>query len=728
MGSPSLRQFLQSLCCNSPWDYAVFWKFQEHQNEMLLVWDEGLFDFSRPMDPMEGMMSSFSLNSSYERLTSACASGTQNGSLSDCPIAVAMAEMSNTYYVVGKGLVGEAAYTECPSWIFVDNFMAGGLSSNVVSEYPEELLHQFVAGVKTMLLVPLIPHGVLQLGSLDVVQEDAGLVVRVKNKFCGQQLAACFSPFRAVRISPVQPTDLMSSYMENLGESCMGIFEIDEDHKVLGNFGMEGQHMTATNQLMSMFQDSHQIFSEDMAKIIGKETKSKINMDSVNLIDVAEPFNHEIWENSELELVKNLFGSSCLDEELACLSNFSGYSTSNLGNPVDKIMQSYSNNGIVESSFGVNDCQNESYGSGSQNLKFPSDCELHKALGQILLNHRDLNLSDDSAAASSIFKEDIINIDAPSACKYGTSYLNKTEHLMHAVIPKTNSISGDNSSNRESCSGESIMSSFMRLGSRQVEQGALTEDNQVKLSCVTSAFSRDKNSALKVSSSASSFGCMINALLEERPKKNGNVPIRSTKGSKFTDANKQRARSGENQKPRPRDRQLIQDRIKELRELVPNGTKCSIDGLLDRTIKHMQFLAHVTDQADKIGKHVVKKAWNQKDIKLPKVESNTQDGASWALEFENEQQTCPIIVKDLECPGHMLIEMLCNDHGRFLEIADVIHRLELTILKGAMEKRPDESAWAHFIVEASESFHRLDIFWPLMQLLQQNRTQISSKI
>nr|XP_027066328.1 transcription factor LHW-like [Coffea arabica] len=373
-------------------------------------------------------------------------------------------------------------------------------------------------------------------------------------------------------------------------------------------------------------------------------------MDSVNLIDVAEPFNHEIWENSELELVKNLFGSSCLDEELACLSNFSGYSTSNLGNPVDKIMQSYSNNGIVESSFGVNDCQNESYGSGSQNLKFPSDCELHKALGQILLNHRDLNLSDDSAAASSIFKEDIINIDAPSACKYGTSYLNKTR-ASHACR------------------------------SRQWNKGALTEDNQVKLSCVTSAFSRDKNSALKV-----------------RPKKNGNVPIRSTKGSKFTDANKQRARSGENQKPRPRDRQLIQDRIKELRELVPNGTKVS-EKLCVMTIKHMQFLARVTDQADKIGKHVVKKAWNQKDIKLPKVESNTQDGASWALEFENEQQTCPIIVKDLECPGHMLIEMLCNDHGRFLEIADVIHRLELTILKGAMEKRPDESAWAHFIVE-----------------------------
>ncbi|KAL8508375.1 hypothetical protein ACS0TY_018837 [Phlomoides rotata] len=55
-----------------------------------------------------------------------------------------------------------------------------------------------------------------------------------------------------------------------------------------------------------------------------------------------------------------------------------------------------------------------------------------------------------------------------------------------------------------------------------------------------------------------------------------------------------------NQNPRPRDRQLIQDRIKELRELVPNSEKCSIDGLLDKTIKHMQFLRSVTHQADKL--------------------------------------------------------------------------------------------------------------------------------
>ena len=47
--------------------------------------------------------------------------------------------------------------------------------------------------------------------------------------------------------------------------------------------------------------------------------------------------------------------------------------------------------------------------------------------------------------------------------------------------------------------------------------------------------------------------------------------------------NKKRARPGESCWPRPRDRQLIQDRIKELREPVPNGAKvssCNINVLI----------------------------------------------------------------------------------------------------------------------------------------------------
>lgn len=42
---------------------------------------------------------------------------------------------------------------------------------------------------------------------------------------------------------------------------------------------------------------------------------------------------------------------------------------------------------------------------------------------------------------------------------------------------------------------------------------------------------------------------------------------------------RKRARAGESTKPRPKDRQLIQDRVKELREIVPNGAKVDFNFL-----------------------------------------------------------------------------------------------------------------------------------------------------
>lgn len=94
--------------------------------------------------------------------------------------------------------------------------------------------------------------------------------------------------------------------------------------------------------------------------------------------------------------------------------------------------------------------------------------------------------------------------------------------------------------------------------------------------------------------------------------------------------------------------------------------------------------------------------------------------------------------------------MLCNEPSIFLEIAQVIRSLDLTILKGEVDSHGDNT-WARFVVEvevldylqtvqatncqkqspkflihfpfmqATKGFHRLDIFWPLMQILQCHR-------
>jgi len=114
------------------------------------------------------------------------------------------------------------------------------------------------------------------------------------------------------------------------------------------------------------------------------------------------------------------------------------------------------------------------------------------------------------------------------------------------------------------------------------------------------------------------------------------------------------------------------------------------------------------------------------------LKDNFEGGATWAYEVGSQSMVCPIIVEDLNHPRQMLVEvltdqfsiilyillpltiyfirylfnllawlfaqMLCEERGFFLEIADLIRGLGLTILKGVMEARNDK-IWARFSVE-----------------------------
>ncbi|KAJ6714284.1 TRANSCRIPTION FACTOR BHLH155-LIKE ISOFORM X1-RELATED [Salix viminalis] len=190
-----------------------------------------------------------------------------------------------------------------------------------------------------------------------------------------------------------------------------------------------------------------------------------------------------------------------------------------------------------------------------------------------------------------------------------------------------------------------------------------------------------------------------------------------TKSEELAKSTKKRARPGESTRPRPKDRQQIQDRIKELKQIIPDGAKCSIDALLDRTIKHMLFLQSVTKYAERLKQADEPKLIGQENRLLLKDNTTGSGGATWALEVADQSMVCPIIVEDLNQPGLMLIEMLCEDRGFFLETADVIKGFGLNILKGLMESR-ENKIWARFIVEAKVHITRVEVFWYLLQLLE----------
>ncbi|TQD96411.1 hypothetical protein C1H46_017906 [Malus baccata] len=201
------------------------------------------------------------------------------------------------------------------------------------------------------------------------------------------------------------------------------------------------------------------------------------------------------------------------------------------------------------------------------------------------------------------------------------------------------------------------------------------------------------------------------------------VQDKQQKAEEHTKNTRKRARPGESTRPRPKDRQQIQDRIKELRGIIPTGGKCSIDSLLDRTIKYMVFLQNVVKYADKLKQTHEPKLIGKENGVVLKDNGTKCGGNTWALAVEGQTVVCPIIVEDLDQPGQMLIEMLCEEQGFFLEIADIIRGFGLNILKGVIESREDK-IWARFIVEATRHVTRLDVFWSLVRLLQQTTTGV----
>ncbi|KAI4334179.1 hypothetical protein L6164_018899 [Bauhinia variegata] len=305
-----------------------------------------------------------------------------------------------------------------------------------------------------------------------------------------------------------------------------------------------------------------------------------------------------------------------------------------------------------------------------------------------------------------------------------------TDHLLDAVVSRAQSVvkqSSDDMSCRTTLtriSSASVPSTAYRQVMSDHVQGGLFDFPKTEgKTCATETSSLrsgcSKDDPGNCSQTTSIYGSQLSSWVENASnvKRENSV---STGYSKRPDevgkTNRKRLKPGENPRPRPKDRQMIQDRVKELREIVPNGAKCSIDALLERTIKHMLFLQSVTKHADKLKQTGESKIVSKEGGVL--LKDNFEGGATWAYEVGSQSMVCPIIVEDLNPPRQMLVEMLCEERGFFLELADLIRGLGLTILKGVMEARNDK-IWARFAVEANRDVTRMEIFMSLVRLLEQ---------
>nr|POE87668.1 transcription factor [Quercus suber] len=703
MGSYSEK--LRTLCLNTGWKYAVFWKFK-YRARMVLTWEDAYYDSHH--EQHDALANNYS-SKTQEKLP--------DGHYSHDPLGLAVAKMSYHVYSLGEGIVGQVAVTGKHQWIFADKHVTNSCLSY---EYCDGWQTQFSAGIRTIVVVSVAPHGVVQLGSLNKVNEDMKLVNHIRDVFLTLQDSSMEhipSPIQCsmknlLRLQHMSTNSLASEIipdgLRNLDKaidrerpdvwvSMFPYFGKDSDSsyafpphdfyqekavEVVNNHGGLELSTSGGDESAKFHSSKSKIVNLEHQKLVGVRvvddrkcagensgckdmgvcSESNANSfshnsatDSVNLYDVIVPADKVGVDFTYLS--SDLLDSAVCDRFK--LDGIGFYENGLLQKPESLEMK-------VHKDLDKLDFQTESSHMDILNtsLNFPAGCELQEVLGPAFLKKSD----------------------------YFDWQAEKTEDRTALAMPEGMSSSQLTSDSHPDHLLEAVVANVCQSGSD------IKRDD--KQHCLSSSGVCGAISPTGFSSNCPS-SCSEQLERSSEPAKN----------------NKKRARPGENCRPRPRDRQLIQDRIKELRDLVPNGSKCSIDSLLERTIKHMLFLQSITKHADKLNKCANLKLHNKEPGMVSC--SSSEHGSSWAVEVGGHLKVCSIIVENLNKNGQMLVEMLCEECSHFLEIAEAIRSLGLTILKGVTEAH-GEKTWICFVVEGqnNRNIHRMDILWSLVQILQ----------
>ncbi|XP_064935723.1 protein RICE SALT SENSITIVE 3-like [Musa acuminata AAA Group] len=198
VGMLALHEALRNVCLNSDWTYSVFWtirprprcrggngcKVGDDNGNLMLMWEDG---FCRTrVDDIDG----------------------------EDQVRKAFSKMSIQLYNYGEGLMGKVASDKCHKWVFKE---PSECEPNIANYWqssfdalPPEWNDQFASGIQTIAVIQA-GHGLLQLGSCNIIPEDLHFVLRMRHMFeslgyqSGFFLSQLFSSSRKSSPSPSAP-------------------------------------------------------------------------------------------------------------------------------------------------------------------------------------------------------------------------------------------------------------------------------------------------------------------------------------------------------------------------------------------------------------------------------------------------------------------------------------------------------------------------------------------
>lgn len=274
-------------------------------------------------------------------------------------------------------------------------------------------------------------------------------------------------------------------------------------------------------------------------------------------------------ENSE----NKLFGLSCLEEDLLAYFQCEKYNEEPLDQLCGGAMDSIFTNNSKEQSF---EDKSQRCSGGLHN--FPKDYELHEALGLGYQSCRDDHVLESFSLSDNIFSSSKMDSDKDLTDGLASMWFAEggdAEYRLEALISNLYSGLDNIPDDMSNTVNSSLTPMGQSIGPSQpqdaFEASSMVGDDSVHSNITSACFVTDRNESVPLAFRGLTGTCASEEQLEKEDcsKKLGT-------GRRVSTVSKKRARPGDNQKPRPRDRQLIQDRIKELRKLVPNGTKVSV--------------------------------------------------------------------------------------------------------------------------------------------------------
>lgn len=328
------------------------------------------------------------------------------------------------------------------------------------------------------------------------------------------------------------------------------------------------------SQLLPLLAE-HDVFGasgNDLLEALKYDVDNEIDGSSAECTEESIPIDS--LNSSQMDLYENkLFELSSLMEELQSYSEFTNYNLGVFGESVGEIMTSYADKEVAGMLYGGDDAD---YKHVTNFLNFPPDSELHKALGPAFLEQSREMVWDSSSlvdgthrSSNLVSNQQIIDGSGPSWAGYRA----ETEYLLDAVVSNVHGGSDDISGVSYSCKSSPTPSGYLstdpQLQKSSEKSSSVDNDSaywkHIMSECTVGDKSPDASSATLKST--------MSTILDKEQQKGSR--LQGQKGQKTSNITKRKAKPGDSPKPRPRDRQLIQDRVKELRELVPNSGKVS---------------------------------------------------------------------------------------------------------------------------------------------------------